>query len=339
MTLDPNAPELDPNTMPAQSEPDDDAAEQTAKVSDRDAIADALDRLERGEQPAGRDSTGKFTKAAKAEEGAEQSGDQPAAVDTPDAPQMPKSWGAKRAAVWDQIPPEARAVVAQREAEMARGVERFRDLTPYAEMAEKNGLSLSAVLSNYVQAEQKLAQDPVEGLRHICQKLGFDPVQVGKKLAGEAARAGEPQVPEYRDPRVDDLIAERQREAERARRDEFSRVEKETKAFFDDKKTYPYASDVADVMAKWILERRKLGDEPTLRSAYEAAIWLHPDTREKLISERSASTVSTTAKAATRAASASKSLNGLSPNAPGRTKQLTSRQAVEAAYDQLEGRG
>ena len=87
---------------------------------------------------------------------------------------------------------------------------------------------------------------------------------------------------------------------------------------------------------------KALGNNPTLKEAYEAVIWGVPDVRTKLIAEQSAPAVTTrittTARAATAAQRAAKSLpaNGARTQ-PGTAPRRSLDEDLSAAFDQLAG--
>ena len=312
------------------------------------AAYDELSAVESDVRSDGRDARGRFATTremasadpAQAGQAAPQAHQQPAEAAAAD--DTPASWRGRRAGVWASMTPEQRQAAAERETEMARGVERFGGLAQYADQAERNGLSLAQVMGNYIEAERQLATDFVGGVRYLCQQFGIEPAQLAVALGAGAqpAQPGSGQQPGTQPIQLPRELLARLDTLERRGVDEDRRrVDGEVTSFWSDK-AHKHIDEpgVAEAMARHIRAEKAMGNSPTLKQAYEAAIWAVPEVRAKLIAEQGAAAVQPkitgAAAAATAARRASKSLAG-----NGTGSQPAGRKSIEDelsdAYDRL----
>ena len=249
--------------------------------------------------------------------------DKPPAELVSQAAGPPPSWSVASKVAWDALPDHVRADIAKRESEVKEGFAALRDykeLKPYAEMAQRSGTTLSAALHRYTNMEQLARRDPARGLMTIAQNMGLSKEQAGQlfsQLAGTlgARPTGRPQSnggapftdgPDQNDPLAEVIaplieralgpvtsklgtleshLSERQLADQNAR----SRTVAEAIEKFSADPQHRYFPDLEETISRLfetgMVEQTAdpLGD---LTKAYEMAAQLHPEVREALVSER-----------------------------------------------------
>ena len=89
--------------------------------------------------------------------------------------------------------------IAKREQEMGQGLAALRDykdLKPYAEMAQQSGTTLSAALEKYVTIEQVMRSNPAQGFMEAAKNLGMTKAQAAQSFLQLAQHLGA-QVPAH----------------------------------------------------------------------------------------------------------------------------------------------
>lgn len=155
-------------------------APKAARATEKPVQADKSDELSVGAEDE--------NAAEEPQEGAEKA-DKP--VQAAGGP--PPSWSVKAKAAWDDLPADVRADIAKRESEVAQGLSALRDykdLKPYAEMANKHGTTLKKALDSYVGIENVLKQDIGKGLALIVQNYGLDQARAAQLFASLAQQYG-----------------------------------------------------------------------------------------------------------------------------------------------------
>ncbi len=332
-------PDVDPNASAAAEAP---VAE--AGPSLRDDISAAFDKLSEGEGDAAaaaagqvRDpATGRF--APKVADGQQPVEGQQAAPQEAQPGAVPPSWS-KRSELFAKAPPELQAAIVEREAEMARGVERFKGLAEFADMAEKSGTTLQTALAAYVNIEQMLHADFIGGVKEICRNYGIEPAALAAQLGGAPAAAGtpaqtgsQPAASAAPNPEIIEL-----RQTVHSMR--LEQAGREVQAFMSDPAN-KYFEEVADDVSRLIRASNASGDNLSLKDAYEQAIWANPAVRARLLAERQTeeakARIATATKAATTAQRAGKSLAGSAAGSqPGPGDQRSVRETISEAYDSL----
>jgi hypothetical protein len=259
---------------------------------------------------------------------------QPLAADRP--ANMPKAWGADRAAIWSTLPPEAVAYISEREAQMEAFHAKHAGLSRWQEAATENGTSLPEVLDRVYQVESAMASDPSSGLIAACQMVGMDAPGAVAAMQGALRKLGvagpaptaddgtgqpQPQAPAA-DPRVE-VLTQRLSSIERTFQDQATaKANEQVQAFFADAKN-EFAKELQNEIAAELRAMRAMGQQPDLPKAYERALWTRPDVREKLVAKQIAQKTEEAAKLKaqelTKARSASRSVAGSPPVAEGRS--------------------
>lgn len=217
--------------------------------------------------------------------------EQPAQVDAPEAtPEpveedipVPASWKKEMHEYWPKIPAEVRKYQRQREEEMLKGLEQYKEhheigrrfkeaATPYQQYFQQMGVDEIKAFQALASADHRLRNSPVEQRRQMFEHLARD---YGIDFAQAAAQQAQP------DPQTQAmlskvnqleqmLMASKQKEF-----DDFARkTEQEVTEFSKDK---PYFDELGNDIAQLI----SVGN--TLEQAYEKAVWANPVTRAKEI--------------------------------------------------------
>lgn len=277
-----------------------------------------------------RDETGKFIKAkpeakepaAPAETPIPPSKEaiEPAAAapETPegiDLNRPPSSWKPAAKAQWAALPEAIRAEVYRREGDFHNGNKGIREnadfgqsikgiVEPYRMLINAEGGTPEKAIADTLRTAALFRvgtpQQKLQALVAIDRQFNCGLQQYIAQHAGQVGVTTPQQQehqPVYQDPRVDQLMANIQRqEQERSAQDERTRTAAADK--FVASKTekgeplYPYVDNVIDDMSERIAILRRnnpsTSHEEILKQAYEAAVWANPETRAVLISQQQA---------------------------------------------------
>jgi hypothetical protein len=280
----------------------------------------------------------------------------------------PNGWSPQAKNMFGGLPPAIKEAIAQSEFAHSTAIDQFKTLNgvqQYADNATRNGTTLARALENYTGIETLLQRDPAAGLMQIfrnmpginpgiviqemLRRMGFRPNQPGQP---QPQPGSPPQPQPYRDPRLDQMWQQMQRDqqmraVEQRRQDEamVRAASNMTARFWTDPK-YPYAENVADQMVEIIEAAKARGIPPqgiNLVEVYEAACWRNPQVREILQAEdfrrRAAGGTPSRQQAATaRARAASKAVTG-SPRVgvtPGERASNPNRSTRETILDAIQ---
>jgi hypothetical protein len=118
----------------------------------------------------------------------------PPAADPAEAPRAPGTFSPAAKVAFDSAPPALKEAVAKREAEYAKGLERYHALKPvekYAEMAARGGTTLDRALENYVGIEQLLNRDPIAAFEQIMRNVRIDPQSFATAYLHRVSQGGQ----------------------------------------------------------------------------------------------------------------------------------------------------
>lgn len=165
----------------------------------RDIIAREFDKLEaaeteKAEKP--RDEKGKFAKGVVQEptETPEKTEEQPEVTEQPETPpveaEQPKrnpfnAWKKEAQAMLSTLPPEAQAMIEEREAQFHKGLEQYREgarswqsfsnvVKPYQEYMQSLGVSLEEAVPRLIEAERVLRTAPPQEKANLFLQLAHD---------------------------------------------------------------------------------------------------------------------------------------------------------------------
>lgn len=253
-----------------------------------------------------------YDKIAGVEAPAEAAPPEAAAAPNPDQPQTgeiepditpaidaPMSWSADKKAMWSSIPPEVRPYIAQREMEahqqisrMGQEVARYR---PYGELIEakqevfdRNGFNAIDGLNRLFEAQERLEQDPLQGLAAIAQSFGID------LAAAFGGQPGQQMDPNAVPPQVQQLTQTvRQLEQKLAQREntERAQAERDTQARREEAKSQVtkwsegkthFANEAVRTLMGTLMSNGQAND---LDDAYDKACHAVPEVRQAITAE------------------------------------------------------
>lgn len=250
-----------------------------------------------------------------------------------DINRAPSSWKPAAKVEYANLSPALKAEIHRREADYlngGKGLKENADLglelrkvaAPYQALIDAEGGSLPQSMANYLRTaavfRQGTPQQKLQAMFGLDQMFNTGLQQhLNTMVQAEVAkRTGQPadpnspaqqptQQPVYQDPRVDQLLANYQRqEQERASQDKSVR-DKATETFLSAKDAlgaplYPFVDNVIEDMSPRVSAIRAanpaMGHEDVLKKAYEQAVWAHPETREVMLKQQQAAATQSTEK-------------------------------------------
>ena len=283
-----------------------------------------------------RDEAGRFAKKQAEEEAAaaEAAPEAPEAAAPVEGEQKPPAsawrplWHKNEMGEWEKLPEPLRKAIEQREREAAQGIERHstaakawepvaKALEPYQRELAAAGTTPQAYVSNLINADKYLREDPVAAMNWLAQTyLGTDIYGVAEWMQQQNYQAGKV------DPVQQELAALRQKVSELSEapvRQQREMLQQEIAAWSQDK---PYFADLREYMAA--LARTAQYKGATLDQLYEAAQYAHPALRERILEDQRKREV-----AAARARGA-QSPRG-TPDEGAQPRKASKRQTVEDA--------
>ena len=224
----------------------------------------------------------------------------------------PHSWSSDAKQHWGNVPRELQEVIANRAkdsvadytrktqeaAEMKKQADAVLSrIEPYKAGIEQRGVAPEVYVEQLLQADQALAQNPVEALNYLAQSY------TGKSLAeliGATSQEGQGQQPSY-DPRVADLqkgFSELQG---------YLKTQEEQKAIQNFQKTTSFVenfyskkdesglpvfkhiekvkAEIPELINSLRAKNPETSNEVLLQQAYEQAAWLNPEVRVELMKQ------------------------------------------------------
>lgn len=282
---------------------------QTASEGNEQPAQAPTEPLEKqaGETERTRDATGKFKpkvdKAADAPVEGEKSLEgqgtvegevkQPQGQPQASVTQAPSSWSPEAKAEWDKLPPVIKAQALKREQDISRAVQQSADRVKRAESIEKiiephKGLlsrsyaSTEAGITDLLNTFQASIDNPLGFAAWFLQSRGINPQQLSGVMQQSAqAQPQDPNVAALlnRVTGLEGQITQRQQEEKQQLESQATQM---FQAFAADPKN-SYVNDVMPDMAE-LLDK---GLAENLQDAYDKAIYMRPDLREKIWQERS----------------------------------------------------
>jgi hypothetical protein len=153
---------------------------------------------------------------------------------------------------------------------------------------------------------------------------------------GAQSQAGQPgAMPEYRDPRVDELMAQLHQAAQQRQQQLQQKSQSEIESFGA---SHEFFDDVREEMADLLEVATRRGAQLSLEDAYKRAIQLKPDIAEVLRQREAAKQAQNTQSAAQRAKHAASSIRSQPTGAVRNGAPLSLREELEQAALQVDGR-
>lgn len=292
----------------------------------------------------------------------------------------PPGWSVQSKASWDSLKaafPHVAADVEKRQQETEAGLAALRDykdVKPYAEMAQQSGTTLAAALQRYTTMEQLARRDPAQGMMSIAHNMGLSKAQAGQLFAHLAGALGARPTnghqsngglqpftsgTDQNDPLAEVLgpILEQRlgplaqklgvlethlTRAQQADQNAMQRGVSEAIEKFATDPAHRYFPDLQETISRLFetgMVERTADPVADLTKAYEMAAYQHPEVREALVSERlkaKADEGRTKAVAAQkRAVSLTGHPAGGAAAPPRPAVGMSAHDSVRAAFDQL----
>jgi len=273
-------------------------------------------------------------------------------TDTPpvEAPKAPASWKALAREEWAKTPPTIQQEVLRRERETAmaleqssearQGHQRFKEIVgPYEAAMRAEGAEPYAVVQNLLQTTAALQSGSVERRAAILADLIR--VYLPNKAALEAldttlagVLSGQPaqnqRVPQYQDPRVDEIYQTFQQAKQRQEATLEQQAAEGVRAVSGNE----FYEDVKLIMADMLEVAGNQGIALTPSEAYTRAVAIHPEV-SKVVAQREAAKLASNSQGSTaRARAAASSVRGSPATVPSSTVQPDDlRGVLEAAFD------
>ena len=312
------------------------------------------------EEQRARDASGRFAPktpaegAAQGAQGAQAATQQAGAVSTAGQPapppggelKAPASWSPTTREQWANLPAEVKAEVHRREVEQNRvleqGAQARNFISAFENVVRPFELFIRSEGSNPLQAVQNLMQTAAEFrvgtparkvqlVAGIIRDFGIDLQQLDTMLATGQAPQQQAQQQEFRDPRLDRILAQQAQQAQQQEQQAQQGVHQELQAFAT---THEFYNDVANTMADLLGHAARRGETLDLEKAYARACQLDQGI-STILSQRAAGAAkgSQNTNAVLRAKRAAASVKGdTTPNAGATVpKDDSVRSAIEAA--------
>lgn len=238
---------------------------------------------------------------------------------TRDINRAPSTWKPTARAEWEKLSPAIRAEIHRREADFQNGQaqllpdaslgKNMREvIRPYEMMIQAEGgtperavadLFRTAAIFRVGSAEQKY-----QAVGQICRQFGIDLTAIGRaalaqQQGGAQPQPGQqpPQQQQFRDSRVDQMLAQQNRERQEAAQREQQQMESTVTRWMNEADAQgnpkrPYLGDVINDMSALVPQLRQADPSMThaqaLDAAYDRAIWAHPEIRTLLAQKQQA---------------------------------------------------
>ena len=335
-------PEPKPAAAPAANDgrARDDQGRFAPKTATPAPAAPAQQVLDQGQQQA--------PQAAQQQPGAQQA-NAPAPVTDLKAP---ASWTPQAREKWAGIDPEIKAEIHRRESEAGRVLQQSAQQRQFVDAFERlmqpyemfiraeNSNPLAAVDNMMRTAAQLRVGTPaakVDIVAGIIRNFGIDLPMLDQVLAGQQpqgmAQPGQ-QVQQFHDPRVDQLLAMQQQQAQQAQQFEQQAIQQGLQQFAAGHEFY---GDVAGIMADLVEVQTRQGIPVDLEKVYQRACQMHDGVSTILQQRATTQNTGTNRAAVLRAKRAAQSLKGEStPHGATIPKGDSVRAAIEAAMDSVD---
>lgn len=212
----------------------------------------------------------------------------------------PTSWAAEAKAGWATLPPAIQNAVLKREQEASNGFREYsertkayeRALSPVAQEAQRLGLNVEQGLQRLMDGHRFLEAQPAQAILWLAQKHGLNLAELASNPPAPqpAARTEAIVPPQFLEQvssleqRFNLLLADQNKSA--------------VDAFAADSKNAHYAAveeQLPDIMRELRMANPQLLGVPLLQAAYDRAVWLNPEVRDKMIAEQHAQQQAATA--------------------------------------------
>jgi hypothetical protein len=343
-----------------ETEPTDEisAKDQAEREADDGRARDQHGRFARGGKPAAVPATEQPAEGAQTAQDAQTTaaaaqGATPAAAGADAAKELkpPASWTPQAREEWASLSPRIKAEVHRRESEANRVVQdaaqarnfvqAFENvIRPYEMFIRAENSNPLAAVQNMMQTAAELRvgtpQAKAKLVAGIIQNFAIDVQALDSILAGTAQQGGNQAQQQFRDPRVDQLLAQQQ-QTQQLQEHQAAREVAATLADFAAK--HEFYGDVSGLMADLIEVRVRQGQTVDMEQIYKHACTLHEGVAQTLSQRASQSKTTSNSNAVLRAKRAAASVrNEATPEGGHVPKDDSIRAALEAAMESAGGR-
>lgn len=330
----------------------DDAAPDAAPAKTAADLAGAPESKTDQDTGKTRDESGRFARKPQADGQPAQAitqGTPPAGQ--PAAPELkaPASWTPQSREKWSRLDPDIRAEIHRRESDMQAVLQKganarqladaFADVVrPYEMFIRQDGSNPLQAVQNLMQTAATMRigtpQAKAQLVANIVNAHGVDIAMLDSLLAGTVAPqgGGQQQPQAFRDPRLDQFLAQQQQTQQQAEARSRAEVEQSVKAFAS---THEFFNDVQQTIADLMEIRARQGVTLDLEAAYNEACQLNPEVRAVLATRARTSNNGAQSAAVLRAKRAASSVKDESTPRAGATvpKDDSVRSHIEAALE------
>jgi hypothetical protein len=216
---------------------------------------------------------------------------EPAAPETPQTYEVPKSWKQEMHSYWPTLDPAVQKYYIEREKQMLDGLEQYKTeaqfakqlregLTPYQQTLKQLGVDELTAVKSLFNADHILRYAKPEEKRAYFEQLAKNyGIELAQAAAASSTAPVDPVVQQMQQKLQtleQSLTARQQAEYQAAQ----ERTAKEVEAFASDTKAHPFFDEVADDILPFIQQGLSLQD------AYDKAVWANPVVREKQLQAR-----------------------------------------------------
>lgn len=247
----------------------------------------------------------KDTLAAPSKEGAAAATPEPTDAPQRDITRAPSTWKPTARAEYDKLPPAIKAEIHRREADFQNGqaqllpdakmgAELRQVIEPYRMLIETEGGTPARAVGDLLRTAAILRTGSVQqkygAIAQVANLYGIDLRAFGAAPAG-AQPVAAPQPQQFRDPRVDQMLAHQQQQDQQRASQEAANTENTVTRWMNEVDTQgkpkrEYLGDVINEMSALVPQLRQADPSMThaqaLDAAYDRAIWAHPEIRALL---------------------------------------------------------
>lgn len=229
-----------------------------------------------------------------------------------DTSRAPSTWRPTARAEFAKLPPIVQAEIYRRESDFMAGQSQLlpdakfgkeirQVVEPYRMLIESEGGTPESAVQELLRTAAVLRtgtpQQKYQTMAAVAQRYGIDLRAFAPRPAQGGQPGTQPAQQQFRDPRVDQLLQQMQSEVQSRQQTEQKTVEDAATRWMNEADAEgnpkrPYVADVINEMTAMIPHIKAadptLTHAQALESAYERAIWAHPEIRQLLVTEQQA---------------------------------------------------
>lgn len=192
-----------------------------------------------------------------------------------DLAQPPSRFSEDAKKAWAEAPESVRAETYRAIRETEQGIQKYQQaiepIKPFLDMAKGDPRQLASAMGRYVNTENMLRTNPVQGFSEIARNMGLSPQQVGKMLMGEEPGQADP-----RDRQIMAMQQELQRISQQTGQVTQTMQEQREKAVLTQVEQFSQDNPRFDELSEEIANMLSTGYASDLQDAYDKADRLNP---------------------------------------------------------------